>query len=66
MKLNLKLTKQIEKITNYEVQQNLLDEIARLKNQKIRIKKKDKECEKKYTIGNVNFDSVVIAILMKA
>ena len=58
-----KLTKQIEKITNYEVRkQNLLDEITRLeKSEDPNKEKKIKSLEKKYTIGNVNFDSVVIA-----
>ena len=58
-----KLTKQIEKITNYEVRkQNLLDEITRLeKSEDPNKEKKIKGLEKKYTIGNVNFDSVVIA-----
>ena len=58
-----KLTKQIEKITNYEIRkQNLLDEITRLeKSEDPNKEKKIKSLEKKYTIGNVNFDSVVIA-----
>ena len=58
-----KLTKQIEKITNYEVRkQNLLDEIVRLENSEDPSKeKKIQNLEKKYTIGNVNFDSVIIA-----
>ncbi len=58
-----KLTKQIEKITNYETRkQNLLDEISRLENSEDPNKeKKIKNLEKKYTIGNVNFDSVIIA-----
>ena len=58
-----KLTKQIEKITNYEIRkQNLLDEILRLENSDDPNKeKKIKDLEKKYTIGNVNFDSVIIA-----
>ncbi len=58
-----KLTKQIEKITNYEIRkQNLIDEISRLENSNDPNKeKKIKNLEKKYTIGNVNFDSVVIA-----
>ena len=58
-----KLTKQIEKITNYEIRkQNLLDEIKRLENSDDSNKeKKIKDLEKKYTIGNVKFDSVVIA-----
>ena len=58
-----KLTKQIEKITNYDIRkQNLIDEITRLEksddpNKEIKIK----NLEKRYTIGNVNFDSIVIA-----
>jgi ABC-type branched-subunit amino acid transport system substrate-binding protein len=58
-----KLTKQIEKITNYEIRkQNLLDEITRLESSEDPNKeKKIKNLEKKYTIGNVNFESVIIA-----
>jgi hypothetical protein len=58
-----KLTKQIEKITNYEIRkQNLIDEITRLENSEDPNKeKKIKNLEKKYTIGSVKFDSVVIA-----
>ena len=58
-----KLTKQIEKITNYEIRkQNLFDEITRLENSNdMNKEKKIKKLEKKYTIGNVNFDSVIIA-----
>ncbi len=58
-----KLTKQIEEITNYEIRkQNLYDEITRLENSDDPNKeKKIKNLEKRYTIGNVNFDSVVIA-----
>ena len=58
-----KLTKQIEEITNYEIRkQNLIDEIARLENSEDPNKeKKIKNLEKRYTIGNVNFDSVIIA-----
>jgi len=58
-----KLTKQIEKITNYEIRkQNLIDEITRLENSEDSNKKKKiKNLEKRYTIGNVNFDSVIIA-----
>ncbi|WP_075522300.1 ABC transporter substrate-binding protein [Candidatus Pelagibacter communis] len=58
-----KLTKQIEKITNYEVRkQNLIDEITRLENSEDPNKEiKIKNLEKRYTIGNVNFDSVIIA-----
>ena len=58
-----KLTKQIEKITNYEIRkQNLIDEITRIENSDDPNKeKKIKNLEKRYTIGNVNFDSVIIA-----
>lgn len=58
-----KLTKQIEKITNYEIRkQNLIDEMTRLENSDDPNKKKKiKNLEKKYTIGNVNFDSIIIA-----
>ncbi len=58
-----KLTKQIEEITNYSVRkQNLMDEITRLENSEDPNKeKKIKNLEKKYTIGNVNFDSIIIA-----
>ena len=58
-----KLTAQIEKITNYKIRkQNLADEIRRVENSDLPDKKKQiKKLEKKYTIGNVNFNSVVIA-----
>jgi len=58
-----KLTKQIEEITNYEIRkQNLIDEITRLEDSDDPNKeKKIKNLEKRYTIGNVNFDSVIIA-----
>ena len=58
-----KLTKQIEKITNYEIRkQNLLDEILRVENSDNPNKEKIIEnLEKKYTLGNVKFDSIVIA-----
>jgi hypothetical protein len=57
------LTKQIEEITNYEIRkQNLFDEITRLENSDDPNKEsKIKNLEKRYTIGNVNFDSVIIA-----
>tara|TARA_B100001250_G_scaffold79469_1_gene65242 strand:+ start:3129 stop:4283 length:1155 start_codon:yes stop_codon:yes gene_type:complete len=57
------LTKQIEEITNYQIRkQNLEKEIQRIKksnepNKKIKIKK----LEKKYTLGDLNFNAVVIA-----
>ena len=58
-----KLTAQIEKITNYKIRkQNLADEIKRVENSDLVDKEKQlKKLEKKYTIGNVNFDSVIIS-----
>jgi len=58
-----KLTKQIEKITNYKVRkQNLKDEIKRLeKSEDPNKEKKIKQLERKYTLGKVNFNSVIIA-----
>ena len=58
-----KLTNQIEKITNYKIRkQNLEDEIYRLKNSnEFDKEKKIKKLEKKYTLGGLNFDAVVIA-----
>ncbi len=58
-----KLTKQIEEITKYKIRkQNLEDEIIRIKNSNEPNKeKKIKRLEKKYTIGNLNFDAVVIS-----
>tara|TARA_B100000902_G_scaffold365892_1_gene387201 strand:+ start:3759 stop:4913 length:1155 start_codon:yes stop_codon:yes gene_type:complete len=58
-----KLTAQIEKITNYEVRkQNLYDEITRLeKSDDPNKEKKIENLKKKYTIGNLNFDSIIIA-----
>jgi len=58
-----KLTKQIEEITNYQIRkQNLIDEITRLENSDDQNKeRKIKNLKKRYTIGNVNFDSVIIA-----
>jgi len=58
-----KLTKQIENITNYGIRkQNLLDEISRVENSDDPNKEKIIESlEKKYTLGNVKFDSVIIA-----
>ena len=58
-----KLTKQIEKITNYDVRkQNLADEILRVENSDLVDKEEQiKKLEKRYTIGNVNFDSVIIS-----
>ena len=58
-----KLTAQIEKITNYQIRkQNLDDEIRRVENSDLIDKEKQLEkLKKKYTIGNVNFDSVIIS-----
>ena len=58
-----KLTAQIEKITNYKVRkQNLLDEIKRVENSELIDKERQLEkLKKRYTIGNVNFDSVIIS-----
>ena len=60
-----KLTQQIEKITNYKIRkQNLADEIRRVElsdlEEEIKKRRIDK-LNKKYTIGNVDFDSVVIS-----
>ena len=58
-----KLTKQIEKITQYKIRkQNLEDEIVRL--EKLNENSNDRLIEKlkkKDTLGNVNFDSIIIA-----
>ena len=58
-----KLTAQIEKITNYKIRkQNLSDEIKRVENSDLDDKERQLEkLNKKYTIGNVNFDSIVIS-----
>jgi hypothetical protein len=58
-----KLTSQIEKITNYKIRkQNLADEIKRVENSELVDKDKQiKKLKKKHTIGNVNFDSVIIS-----
>ena len=58
-----KLTAQIEKITNYKIRkQNLLDEIKRVENSDLPDKDKQLEnLKKRYTIGNVKFDSVIIS-----
>ncbi len=58
-----KLTKRIEEITNYKIRKkNLENEIKRIKktnepNKKVKIKR----LEKKYTLGDVNFDAAIIA-----
>ena len=58
-----KLTKQIEEITNYKIRkQNLDDEMNRIKNSNDPNKeRKIKKLEKRYTLGGLNFDAVVIA-----
>ena len=58
-----KLTAQIEKITNYKRRkQNLEDEIKRVEDSSLADKEKQLEkLKKKYTIGKVNFDSVIIS-----
>ncbi len=58
-----KLTKQIEKITNYEIRkQNLFDEITRIENSDdINKDRKIENLKKKYTLGDLNFDSVIIS-----
>ncbi len=57
-----KLTKQIEKITNYGLRkQNLIDEITRLEKSDDPVKeKKIENLKKRYTLGNLKFDSVII------
>ena len=57
-----KLTQQIEKITNYAIRkQNLIDEITRLENSDDPVKeRKIENLKKRYTLGNLSFDSVVI------
>ena len=57
-----KLTKQIEKITNYEIRkQNLMDEITRLeKSDETNKERKIENLKKKYTLGNLKFDSIII------
>ena len=58
-----KLTNQIEKITNYKIRkQNLEDEIYRIKNSnELNKEKKIKRLEKRYTLGSLKFDAIVIA-----
>jgi ABC-type branched-subunit amino acid transport system substrate-binding protein len=58
-----KLTKQIEKITNYETRKkNLEDEIKRIEKSDENNKEALIETlEKKDTLGDVNFDSIIIA-----
>ena len=58
-----KLTNQIEQITNYKIRkQNLEAEIYRIKNSNESNKeKKIKRLEKRYTLGSLKFDAIVIA-----
>ena len=58
-----KLTNQIEKITNYKIRkQNLKDEIDRIKNSNESGKEiKIKRLEKRYTLGGLDFNALVIA-----
>ncbi len=59
------LTKQIEDITNYKVRkQNLIDEITRVEKSDLDDAVKQRRIDKlkkRYTIGKVNFDSVIIS-----
>tara|TARA_B100001057_G_scaffold407760_1_gene421747 strand:- start:32 stop:1186 length:1155 start_codon:yes stop_codon:yes gene_type:complete len=57
------LTNQIEEITNYKIRkQNLEDEILRIKNSNdVNKEKKIKKLEKRYTLGGLNFEAIVIA-----
>ena len=58
-----KLTQQIEDLTNYKIRkQNLADEIKRIENSDLEDKERRiKRLKKRYTIGNVNFDSIIIS-----
>ena len=58
-----KLTKQIEDLTKYKIRKdNLKKEIKRLENLSFKDKeKKIQNLEKKDTLGNIGFDSVIIA-----
>tara|TARA_Y100001958_G_scaffold157347_1_gene152174 strand:- start:1155 stop:2315 length:1161 start_codon:yes stop_codon:yes gene_type:complete len=60
-----KLTQRIEEITNYKIRkQNLADEIKRIELSDIDEEIKKRKVEKlnrKYTIGNVSFDSLIIS-----
>ena len=57
------LTKQIEKITMYEIRkQNVIDEIKRLENSnEVNKEWKIKNLKKKDTLGGINFDSVIVS-----
>ena len=58
-----KLTKQIEKLTKYQIRKNnLKDEIKRIESLSFKDKEKRiKNLKKRDTLGNINFDSVIIA-----
>ena len=60
-----KLTKQIEKITNYKIRkQNLSDEIKRIERSDLTESDKERrinKLKKRYTLGRVKFDSVIIS-----
>ncbi len=58
-----KLTKQIEKVTKYNIRkQNLLDEIKRVKlSDDPNKERKIEKLEKKDTLGKIGFDSIIIA-----
>ena len=58
-----KLTQQIEDLTNYKIRkQNLVDEIKRIENSNLEDKERRiKRLKKRYTIGNVDFDSIIIS-----
>ena len=60
-----KLTQQIEKITKYKIRkQNLADEIRRVELSDLEEEMKKRRIDKlnkKYTIGNVDFDSLIIS-----
>ncbi len=58
-----KLTKQIEKITMYQIRkQNVMDEIKRLEESNEENKEwKIKNLEKRDTLGGINFDSVIVS-----
>ena len=59
----MELTKQIEKITMYQIRkQNLIDEIKRLEDSNEKNKEwKINNLKKKDTLGGINFDSVIVS-----
>ena len=59
----MKLTKQIEKITMYQIRkQNLIDEIKRLEDSNEKNKEwKINNLKKRDTLGGINFDSVIVS-----